>query len=364
MKRLLIFPFFIFALLLQAEKPEQNQLDLGDILIIGETSALSDTVSGERDLAQYWYVSEPQQFEFKAFFSFPEIQLPKPFALRDNLAIQIIGGNYYFCDFRGVYSSGNYLRFTTDFYCEKIEEDWKDTKYSFTWQPAFNNHNFNLQLLQDKYESESGDTKIEGINLKYDNNFISIRNFNSLTFDLGVKLCYNEFSQLVESAMDFDFLSYTKLKYENYLGEIDFNLLKQSLSGDISAKVTNLSFFDEIGFWFGVDKEHIYPSIEFSTEFNPFPKLYLLLENKPQIGKVSRKDAFQQNNYQRIIMDKLQTKKPLNGSVALKYNCFIPFTLLYNISWNQDFKNYYSTGSFYEQTNVDFILQKFGLRAC
>ncbi|MCK4653593.1 MAG: hypothetical protein KAU01_04030, partial [Candidatus Cloacimonetes bacterium] len=266
MKKLLIFAFLVFILLLHAENPQEDQLDLGDILIIGETTALSDTVSGERDLVQYWYVSEPQQFEFRAFFSFPEIQLPEPFALRDNLAIQIIGGNYYFCYFRGVYSSGDYLRFTTDFYYKKIEEDWKDTKCSFTWQPAFNNHNFNLQLLQDKYESESGDTKIEGINLKYDNNFISIRNFDSLILDLDVKLCYNEFSQLDASAKDFDFLSYTKMKYENYLGEIEINLLKQSLSGNISGKVTNLLFFDEIGLWFGVDKEHLYPSIEFSTE--------------------------------------------------------------------------------------------------
>ncbi|MCK4695976.1 MAG: hypothetical protein KAT74_09445, partial [Candidatus Cloacimonetes bacterium] len=68
MKKLLIFAFLVFILLLHAENPQEDQLDLGDILIIGETSALSDTISGERDLAQYWYVSEPQQFEFKAFF--------------------------------------------------------------------------------------------------------------------------------------------------------------------------------------------------------------------------------------------------------------------------------------------------------
>ncbi|MCD4796197.1 MAG: hypothetical protein K8R49_03370 [Candidatus Cloacimonetes bacterium] len=364
MKTKLILSLLCFTLFLNAEITDENQLELGEVLIIGESQMPSDSVESFIDLAQFWKVSSISKLGFQPVFSPPKMQHPSV-GTNNNFAVNILCGNHYLGDIEGVYSKNSFLNFTAGFHNKELTENWETTVFDLSWQPEFKEHSFDLNYEYNKYRCENGDTKINGLYLKYDCNSILLNLINPMTLDINIKSSYYEFTQLEDSAKDIDIVSNFKIDQKKYCGEIGLDLLKQTVSGKISGQVKDIYFFNKIGMWCAFDEDHIYPAIEFSAKFKILPELFLKLENKPEIGRTSRKDEFVENEFQYLYMNNIQTKKQMNAFAIVESEYLFPVSIYYNLSRNDEFRRYDMLDkNYYEQENIDCQIQKIGFKAC
>ncbi len=371
MKNKLILSLLFFSLFLNAEITDENQLELGEVLIVGESHMPSDSVESFIDLAQFCKVADIGKFGFQPVFSPPKMLYPSVGTYND-FAVNVLCGNHYLGDIEGVYSKNSLLNFTAGFYNKELTENWETTVFDLSWQPEFKEHSFDLNYEYDKYRYKNGDTKISGLYLKYDNDSILLNLIDPMILDISMKSAYYEFTQLDvsakdldDSAKDIDMVSKIKIDRKKYCGEIGLDLLKQAVSGKISGQFKDISFFSKIGIWCAFDEEDIYPAIEFSAKFKILPELFLKLENKPEISRTSRKDEFIENDFQYLYMSNMQTKKQMNIFAIVESEYLLPVSIYYNPSWNDGFHRYAMLDKkYYEQENIDCQVQKIGLKAC
>jgi len=363
MKKLIIILFSIQFCLLSAA--DGDQLDLGNVIIQGETESLEDTVGSERDLTEYCAVASSEQFEYSAFYSPLVIENPSKYPTQEIAALQFNGGLENFTGFNGVISYGNIWDFSADFLNKERSKVWSEKNYSLQWQPQIKQHYFTLNYSNKEFAYDSTDTDISGGYLSYSREGLVISQLPEISWDLDMKSAYYELTQAQASASDFDLNSKIGVKYDNLFADVSVNLLKQKTSGYVDAGISSLKIFDNIGLWLAYDEEGVYPSVNFHTKLNLIRNLAIRLENKPTISNNSRADGFNDNLLQDIFPGDLQTKKILNSFITLESDHLLPLSLFYNTSLVQDHLIYSDSDAngFYEQENIDCLIHRIGLQA-
>ncbi len=362
MKKLIIILLSIqFCLLIATDG---DQLDLGNVVIQGETESLEDTVGSERDLTEYCAVASTEQFEYSAYYSPMVIESPTQYPIQEITALQFKGGLENFTGVNGVISYGNIWKFSAEFLNRERSENWKEKTYSMQWQPQIKQHNFILNYSNKEFVSDSTDTDISGGYLSYSREGFVIPQIPKISWDLELKSAYYEFTQLQDSASDFDLNTRIGVKYNNLFADVNVNLLKQKASGYVDAGISSLKIFDNIGLWFAYDEDGVYPSVNFHTKLSLYKNLAIKFENKPTISTNSRIDGFNENLLQNIFPGDLQTKKILNSFITLESDHLLPLSLYYNPSLVQDHLIYSDDANgFYEQENIDCFIHTMGLKA-
>jgi outer membrane receptor protein involved in Fe transport len=361
---ILIIISCLVSICLFGQNEESRSLDLGDIIIEGEGEILGDSVRVIENLNSFWEINRMDKFLYKPRLSLREINKPDDLFLSNVFDISIKAGNNNFGCIQSVYSSSknSISNFSLSLKNKRLQENWNSLEGEFYWLPDFNNFKLITGINYYEFNSEYGDTEIKGANLLLRKRFLS-HTESAYQLEFLADLGYYKFEQTLQTAADFDLIANLKGKYPKFESNIKLLFLKQSVSGMIDLDYKNFLVFENIGIWFAIDSVDVYPSISFISSFNPLPGLYLKFKNQPEIGQVSRKNMFEQNHYQKIIMNRLQTKKILNGFAILEYNSFLPLTLFYNISWNQDYLKYvYVQDKLYTNTPMDFLQHLFGFQ--
>lgn len=365
MKKLIIILLCIQFYLLSAD--DGDQLDLGNVVIQGETASLEDTLSSDRNLEEYCIISSTEQFEYSAYYSPMIIEPPSTYPAQKVSSLQFKGGMENFTSVNGVISSGDIWNFSADLFYRERAEDWKESTYSLQWQPEINEH----KMILDFSNKEFGETKISGGYVSYVKEDFVISQIPEFSWDIDLKSAYNEHTQLQDSIQasetDFDINSNIGIQYNNYNGNVSVNLLKQSVSGYCNAGVSGLKFFDKIGLWLAYDEDGVYPSVHFKSKISLFKNLALRLENNPTISTNSRIDGFNENLLQNIVASNFQTKKILNSSITLESDYVLPISIYYNASLERDHlmyvENVADSNGFYQQKEIDCLIHKVGLKA-
>jgi len=367
MKKLIIILFCIPFYFLSAT--DSDPLDLGNIVIQGETESLEDTLSSDRNLEEYCQISSNEQFEYSAYYSPIIIEAPITYPIQDRTTFQFKGGLENFTSVRGVISSGDILNFSVDFLHRTMLENVKQKTYSFQWQPRLKEHKMILNLSKKEFDSAIGEIRISGCYVSYVKEDLIIPQIPNILWNFDLKSAYHEFSQYVDmaesNASDFDISSKIGIQHNNLIGNISVNLLKQSVSGYFDAGVTNLKFFDEIGLWFAYDEDGVYPSISFNSKIGLYKNLSIRFENNPTISTFSRVEGFNENLLQDIFPNDSQTKKILNSFITLESDLLLPISIYYNAILERDHLLYIynDISRFYELENIDCLIHKVGLKA-
>ncbi len=365
MKKLIIILLCIQFYVLSAA--EGDPLDLGSVVIQGETESLEDTLSSIRNLEEYCLLSSTEQFEYSAYYSPIIINLPITYPIQKRAAFQFKGGLDNFTIIRGAISSGNIWCFSADLQNYKRSEDWKESAYSLQWQPEINEHKMIFDFSNKEYISNFGETKITGGYVSYKKEDLILRQIPEIFWNIDLKSSYYEFTQLKASASDFDINSNIGIQYNNYHGNINANMLMQNVSGYCDAGILGLKFFDKLGLWCAFDEDGVYPSISFNSKISLYKNLGIRLENIPTISTFSRSDGFNDNLLQNISAGDSQTKKILNSFITLESDYVLPISVYYNASLERDYLMYFvdvaNSSGFYEQENIDCLIHKMGLKA-
>ncbi|MEA2095357.1 MAG: hypothetical protein U9P73_01505, partial [Candidatus Cloacimonadota bacterium] len=239
--------------------------------------------------------------------------------------------------------------------------------YSLQWQPEINEHKVMIDFSNKEFTSKTGETKITGGYASYMREDLVISQIPEFSWDLDLKSAYNKFTQLQDSASDFDVNTNIGINYNNYNGNLSVNLLKQKVSGYLDAGISRLKFLDEIGLWFAYDKAGVYPSIKFNSKISLIKNFGIRFENNPTISSFSRADGFNDNLLQDVFPGNSQTKKILNSFITLESDYFLPISIYHNASIERDHLMYYNdvadSNGFYEQKNIDCLIHKMGLKA-
>ena len=369
MKKLIIIllsiPFFTLAAI------EGDPLDLGNVVIQGEIESLEDTLSSIRNLEEYCLISSTEQFEYSAYYSPIIIETSATYPIQERIAFQFKGGLDNFTAVRGVIAKSNIWNFSTRVYNQEIVENWKESIYSLQWQPEINKHKMIFDITSREYNNDIGETSIISGLISYKKSDLVIPQLPKFNWDVDLQTSYHEFAQLHQSTQgkdsknDFDVNTTLGIKYDNYNGSINVNLLMQQVSGFCDVGISGFKFLDEIKIWCAYDENGLYPSINFNSKIHLFKNLAVRFENNPTISEFSRADGFNDNLLQNIIPGNFQTKKIVNSYITIESDFVLPVSIYYNTDLDKDHIMYdvSDENGFYEFNNIDCLLHKVGLKA-
>ncbi len=369
MKKLIIILLSIPFLALTAV--DGDPLDLGNVVIQGETASLEDTLSSIRNLEEYCLISSTEQFEYSAYYTPIIIDSPAIYPVQKKVAFQFKGGLSNFTAVRGVIATNNIWNFSANFYNREIVENWKEKKYSLQWQPEINKHYLAFDFAKSEFNSDIGETSIISGLICYKKSDIVISQLPEFYWNVNLKIAYHEFVQLDQltqdeaSAKDFDINTNISIKYDKYFGDISVNLLMQQVSGYCNVGVSAFSFLDKFSLWCAYDEFGLYPSISFNSKVHLLKNLGIRFENNPSISRLSRADGFNNNLLQNIFSGDFQTKKIVNSYITIESDYFLPISIYHNANLKRDHLMYNdgNNNGFYEFENIDCLIQKIGLKA-
>ena len=365
MKKLIILLLFIPFSILSAANGDQ--LDLGNVIIQGETTSLSDTLNFARNLEEYCQLSSPEQFEYEDYFSTMQIDPAITYPSQERIALLLQGGLNNYISVRGVFSSGKIWQFSANLLNNHRYETSQQKMVNFQWQPEVNDHKVIFDLTRKEYTAEYGETDISGGFISYKNQGYIIPQIPQFSWNIDLKGSYNEYTQIAltkKSQTDVDLISNIGIIYRNIRGTFSANRLMQTISGFCGANYSNLKFFDRIGFWCAYDASGVYPSINLSSKLYLNNNLKLRFENIPTISKLSRADEFNKNLLQYLVAGDYQTKGIINSYITLESEYILPISLYYNAKYEKDHLRYVeNTLGFYNLENIDCLIHNVGFKA-
>ncbi|HHE64652.1 MAG TPA: hypothetical protein ENL09_01365, partial [Bacteroidetes bacterium] len=185
MKKLIIILLCIQFYVLSAT--DGDPLDLGDIIIQGETESLEDTLSSDRNVNKYCLISSKEQFEYSAYYTPIIIESPITYPIQERAAFQFKGGLDNFTSVNGVISSGNIWHFSADLFHRERFEDWKKSTYSLQWQPEVNEHKVMIDFSNKEFTYKSGETEITGGYISYIRHDLVISQIPEFSWNIDLK---------------------------------------------------------------------------------------------------------------------------------------------------------------------------------
>lgn len=348
--------YLIIILVLATALSAQESLDLGDIFIYGESELLPDYRRYDDDMQNHWIIYEKERFDHE-----PKVYLSSPNKIIDeeydesNLSAMFMIGHPIYVDAKVAYYSQDkpWLNLNLNYNHDQPTASWRSNTYSAFWQNKFADHQFALNLRGGLFTVKEPylETDFREIGLSYQTPKISLNDDISIT-KLQLRGSLYTGTQDREPSWD-------KIDKEEFHYGVKTSLQANKLDGELiylhggyghaGAKSINLAlnpYLDQIGVWLAVDERDIYASLNLYKEVEFTNSMKLRIENKPVLVERNRINDFKDNQFQWIREDYRIGKAPLNSTVALLQNRFVPFTLSYNVRWEKD-KSYLERESLY-----------------
>ena len=345
MKHLLII--IIFSVSWQLFAQSDPDLDLGNVIIQGESSNLTDSVSYQRDFAFYNTVNSETELGFKPQFQPASIlnQIPET---GSKLAFQALGG-ISSTRINAVYSQNEIFNFSAEYDFHNIDEDWDQQNIVISWQPKFMGYEFDLTYNDLDQKDILYETKITSYNFGI--SFPAYKIEKVIPFDSNIDLSFKYLNtkQNSESEKDFNLSANIAEQSTDYNSHVNAEYLNHAFSGFSSFGLNDIKL-GKPQLWLGYDDFHLYPSVSFDRSFKISKGVEIQLANLPQISNLNRRETYinrcyqitGQANTEQTFKNKknLQKKKQLNAYVALHNVNSLPFTIYYNPQFVRDKEMY------------------------
>ncbi len=374
----------------------EDEIELPDIIILGETEKLIDTISLEQRLRPYWNLDSLREFEYRPALNPEAPEDYEEFVEERNGYLSIFGGNRYFMDFDVMYQSPrtDLLTFYSSFKNREVVTGRPDRLFRAGWLPSYHQSDFALnasyRMFSDEMEwLENTNTVIN--DLAHYTVSLSFLREDSADLPLPVKdifieaafnnyqqETFNEDTNIVEEEInDIDihgsmtipltrpFSFFSLHKDDTDQGglsiPLEIVLLKKNTFGiNIGLRKDNLAMFDYLGLNIIADSYGIVPSVALHSKLDVNSYLRLILVNEPDIDSRTRSVFLLDNPDQNINMNKRLVKTPLNASLILENDRAIPLSLSYSIRWNKDylFYGFSEMQWLFAQYNTDLLEQE------
>jgi hypothetical protein len=324
MPRMILFLLIIYlSSFLSAQNVPASPLDLGDIIIEGETDLIRDSLGTNYDLDSLLKVDDKTKFHYK-----PEPVLentPKQVAYtKDKLmSLELKGGNYTFGSCRAALSASNFANFNFSLFNHSLKKKWYNFESGFNWLPSYRNFNFIAGISYLNYESPIIETEIEGLNLgisRSDNSAAKINfpAFNISTFNYRISKSDNELTSLdIRSNINWD-ISIFKLR-------TSLEYLKENFQGDVTLFMRGLPV-NKLGLYlqyrsakYAHEKAEFAVSVDFFTRINLLKSLFLNISNEPYQTKFSYLDDLKHYKFSEFSENSNQFSASINPQFSLEY---------------------------------------------
>jgi len=373
-----------------------DEIELPDIIILGETEKLIDTISLERRLRPFWNLDSLKEFEYKPTLN-PQPPHDYEELIRErNGYLSIFGGNRYYMDFDVLYRSPrtDLLTFYSSFRNREVVNDRLDRLFRAGWLPSYRQTNFALNASYRMFSDEMEwleDTYTTVNDLAHYTISLSFHREDSAALplpvkDIFIKAAFNNYQQeffnqdthIVEEDMTeidiharmiipltrpFSFFSF--LSEESDQGglsiPLEMVLLKKNTFGvNFGLQKDNFALFDYLGLKIIADSYGMIPSVALHSKLDLSRYLRLILINAPELDTRTRGDFLLDNPDQIIDVNKKLVKTPLNASLILENDRVIPLSLSYSVRWHKDYLYYCLTEMqwLFAQYNIDMLEQE------
>ncbi|MFA5499246.1 MAG: hypothetical protein WC327_06865 [Candidatus Cloacimonadia bacterium] len=372
-----VYPVFVLLLTVIASSlagaARDEKIDLPDIIITGESEKLQDTISLDEKLREYWVLDRLSRFSYEPFITPDEVRAYKEPELHKRGAITLSLGSKLSTNLSFLYNDDNpFLTFRGGYSYNSLVSDRNDSRLFVGWYPQLSNYDFRAKVTQyffndERVVSSSNKISLFGVELGMETEKLNISKIEMEEVDLsvGIDNFTQELSGDKESQTDVNI----SLGLRVPLDDLDISIPFEStlIKGDkfatnLGVRKENFYFLDYLGLNLITDFYKVVPAIDFCTgyELNTFSRVWLY--NKPGFDSRVRSDFLYDNPDQTLKTDSKIAKTPLNSSLVLENDRFIPVSLGYNVSWSQDYLYYVvGTDGLFSQTNRDVLSQRLNL---
>lgn len=341
-----------------------DDIQLPDIVIVGQTEKLPDTISLDQLLQRHWSLQDLSEFEYRPVISFEPVK-PYQYILPPEHRAALTAkaghdfGDYLSAYIKGIYASpeNRWHRYSLTLQNETYKESRQTTNSSFIWFPALVTDNDSLSY-RDKhplytalsfslFEDETqftNDIRHFGFGI----GFNTTEEFLIFT-DTYLSLALNHFTQERkdddDSFNDLDLILLTTIPIR--IDDVPFAHIPVKLSSvrkkeavSIAFIINELFLFDNVGLYLVADDSSLLPSAIFNLDYHLNRQLSIHLDNTPFYESKPRTHYINDNPDIITNFDNPLTKTILNSTVSLNSNYLLPLSLSYNVRWNKDYHYY------------------------
>ncbi len=373
----LILPILLLSLATISLLFGQEDIQLPQVVITGETEIFADSVRKDTDLSRYWTLEEPAAYAY-VFYPASEPESPEMPNLSSSGLIQGFLGTRDYGSLRALYRGEpvkeglNPLNFSGDFRTINYDKGWETSSGNLHWMPSWDLYSADVYYDWTRYDSDLQEYVTEN------NGFGAILPGKKgvavgplLAVDEQLEISFYTYRQSSEisglkdrDANDFNILYKGDIEVPRLSSgsHIELGFLNNTITGNLSFFKKDFLTFKELGLWAGGDGRHIYPSIVFNWQKMIFYNTSLKILNQPYTGNLTRMQLIRRNPYQNIDIEKHQPKAPLNMTVAFEVDMLIPFTVWNRTTWIKDYTAYAHTDSMlYEGFLTDVLWNRSGV---
>ncbi len=351
----------------------QQDIQLPQVVITGETEIFSDSTRKSTDLSSFWSLENPKTMQYAWY---PESKAVEPKTQESSSSGLLQGrlGNHDYGSLRFDYQEpvNSLLRFNGAFRTVNYDAGWEQSTGDFHWQPTFEEHQANVYFDWSRHDSrlQNYTTQNTGFGFTLKSNETKVVGPVSLANPYLLLEYYlhkqdTDIAGLSDhEANDVNVLYGRDIGYRDIDNHIEVAYLKNMFSGSIRSIKKRFMGFDQLGVWVGGDGMHVYPSVWFVWQRQLLYQTNLKIMNMPYTDNLSRMQLMKQNPYQNIDMERHQPKAPLNLTAAFEIDTVFPITLYESIAWIKDEPIYaHADSCLYEQLIDDVFWNRIGFEA-
>ncbi len=359
----------LLTMLLLCSLYAEDDIQLPDIIITGESEILQDNLRLNERLRKYWTVADLQPLKYQPILEQIAVKPYQEDFKEYFRYLNLDWGTKQWGTFRaGITSPQNnllalstklaYLRQSNDrtlftgalYWTPIIKTDTDIDLVSRAKYTDFNNKLTN-QITLSGFDLALSSDKLPLINLPFINNYLNL----GLTQHIQKYSTDTTLNDIdIEAGSSFDA---GKIKVP-----VNYSLIRKISSAKAGLTVDSLFVFDDIGFWGLVDNTGIIftPSFLWNIDLSDFFRIHL--QNDPQILGFSRSELLADNYEQPIKMVHRVGKLPYNASLSLENKRYLPIALSYKYQHYFDYIYYKDnpiSPDLFEQDTSNLIKQQF-----
>jgi len=324
MKKLILLLSTIFLCLsLAAQDTVDPSLDLGDVIIEGESDLIKDSLGTNYDLDSLLKINNKEMFLYRPEPVLEASSDHDAFISNNILSLEAKGGNYYFGSLKAATSFSPIMNLNFSLYNRSLKKDWNTFESSANWIPHYKEFHFNAGVEALQYDSEITKTEINDLNF-------GIQRINSSSrekINLPEFSVYGRYYQIRQDKTELNAVDIrSNLKWGISILSLDMNLeyLKENFQGDCKIYIKELpinrlglylhykpALYDESG--------KIMVSIDFFNRITLMKSFFLNISNEPFQTKNSYIDDIKKDHYQEPVHNSNQLYTLINPEFSLEY---------------------------------------------
>jgi len=324
MKKLILTIFTIFLCLsLNGQDNSDPSLDLGDVIIEGESDLIRDSLKTNYDLDSLLNINNNEKFIYK----------PEPVVERSSdhdafmsnriFSLEAKAGNHFFGSIKAALSMNSIINFNFDLNNRSLKEDWNSFESSLNWIPNYREFQFNAGMEFLKYESDIITSDASNFNL----GFQRTRSKVDESIDFPEFSFYGLFYKIDQQKTElnsFDLRSNINWRISRIGLDLNLEYLKENYQGDLTIFLEELPV-NRLGLYLHYKPEmydesgKIMVSVDFFNRINLLRSLFLNISNEPFLSKNSYLDDLKKDHYQEPVNNSTQFCVLINPEFSLEY---------------------------------------------